>query len=85
MDTIQRELGEELSVIELEKELLAYKQRVALLTGYIHFLRVNEYESEELRLDALDVAYNLSNELSFNEGIIYHMEKSVVDNKNKAI
>ena len=58
------------TIQKLEEELENYNSRVSFLEGYIHFLRVNEYDGEELRFSALDKAYRLQNELDFKKSLI---------------
>jgi len=65
------------TIEKLKEELENYEERVSFLTGYIHFIRVNEYSDEMLRLDALDKAYSLQNELDFKTRLIEQRKNQI--------
>ena len=65
------------TIQKLEEELKNYNERVTFLNDFIHYLRVNEYENEELRFSALDKAYRLQNELDFKKSLISQRESQI--------
>ena len=65
------------TIQKLEEELKNYNKRVTFLNDFIHYLRVNEYENEELRFSALDKAYRLQNELDFKKSLISQRESQI--------
>ena len=75
------------TIQKLEEELKNYNERVTFLNDFIHYLRVNEYENEELRFSALDKAYRLQNELDFKKSLISQRESQIKQEelKKKAV
>jgi DNA repair exonuclease SbcCD ATPase subunit len=64
-----------IDVLKTEKE--NYAQRVEFLTKFINYLQTNEYLEEEERLNALDKAYRLQNELDFKKQLINQRESQI--------